>query len=92
LPVTLPRFLTVAATMKKARSGRITHMSSGPGAFHEFELRYPSETRSMILTHAGQMIAGSDREFYSTFLINIDWPPNYGRNALLQAAQAFPRW
>jgi hypothetical protein len=99
LPVTLPNFLTVVATLKKARNGTLVQMASGPGIFSQFELRYPVATRALILAHPGQMIgasqpdrpmpAESDRQFFSRFLVNVDFPPNYGREWLLGASQAF---
>jgi len=108
LPATLPRFLTVQATMKQSRNGTITHMPSGPAAFREFEMRYPAGTRDLILTHPGLMVAGgatglpggsgqqllpgSESQLYTRFLINIDWPPGFGARALSLAAQSFPDW
>jgi hypothetical protein len=37
-------------------------------------------------------VPGSECQLYSTFLINMDWPPGYGRRALQFAAATFPGW
>jgi hypothetical protein len=104
LPPVLPRFLSVAATVKKAQNGHIIQMPSGPNAYREFAARYPPMTRDMILAHPGQFVGGepgaergfgvvaSDTAFYSTYLINIDWPANSGRDALVRAAGYAPGW
>lgn len=92
LPPTLPKFLAVASTIKKARNGAIIQMPSGPDSFREFELKYPIGTRELILAHPGKMVVGSDQQFYSRLLINIDWPANNGREILLRASREFPNW
>lgn len=53
MPAQLPQFLSVEATLKIAKNGRITHWPSGPMAFHQFEMHYPTNTRMIILSHPG---------------------------------------
>lgn len=85
LPPGLPRFLSVPATVKKARDGAIVQMAQGPAAFQAFQAHYPPSTRSMILDSPLLMVVGSERTFYATYLINMDWPPEHGKQALLAA-------